>query len=142
MISIESTKTTRPFALIAIRAISVTARTARGPGFAASRILSEGKSAAAIISPWCALARLRNRFKNIFQTYPDWTRVYLHSARGEAASHLDISYIAGAAVPSDHLATGITNSVIGSGPSRNWGFSVTGESGRSAPQAALSVNGK
>src|SRR5579864_2421619 len=51
-------------------------------------------------------------------------------------------YITGAAVPSDHLPTEITNSVMGSGPSRNCGFSVTGESGRSAPQEDLSVSGK
>src|SRR5580692_6738768 len=52
------------------------------------------------------------------------------------------SYITGATVPSDHLPTAITNSVIGSGPSRNCGFSVTGESRRSAPQEDLSVSGK
>src|SRR5215469_12883408 len=37
-------------------------------------------------------------------------------SRSFPSSH---SYITGAAVPSDHLPTGITNSVMGSGPSRN-----------------------
>ena len=37
------------------------------------------------------------------------------------------SYTAGAAAPSAHLPTGITNSVMSSEASRNRGFSVTGE---------------
>src|SRR5215831_10387988 len=60
----------------------------------------------------------------------------------DSDSNSSFDYITGAVVPSDHLPTGITNSVMGSGPSRNCGFSVTGESGRSAPQEALSVSGK
>jgi hypothetical protein len=50
-----------------------------------------------------------------------------------------VSYIGGAGVPSDHLATGTKKMVSGSGTKR--GSSVTGESSRFAPQLAPSVFG-
>ena len=74
-----------------------------------------------------------------FIDFPLFYGFQFTAARSFSLRHF---YIAGAAVPSDHLPTGITNSVMGSGPSRNAGFRVTGELGRSAPQEALSVSGK
>src|SRR5205807_1297781 len=49
------------------------------------------------------------------------------------------SYRSGSAVPSDHRPAGTMNTSIGSGAPLNWGFSMTGELDRSAPQAAPSM---
>src|SRR5215472_6213871 len=84
-------------------------------------------------------ARVPNVIVLTIFRFIDFPLRYTAAARSFSLKH---SYITGAAVPSDHLPTGITNSVMGSGPSRNCGFSVTGESGRSAPQEDLSVSGK
>jgi hypothetical protein len=50
------------------------------------------------------------------------------------------SYIGGAGVPSDHLPTGTTKMVSGSGTKRK-GATTTGEPSRFAPQVAPSVFG-
>ena len=47
----------------------------------------------------------------------------------------------GAAVPSDHVDTGIMYSVIGSGAPANCGFNITGVPGKSAPHDLGSVSG-
>jgi hypothetical protein len=68
---------------------------------------------------------LRYGFQYTLETYDDGTPLNwfpdFHSllAGVKLLSHffsLRHSYITGAAVPSDHLPTGITNSVMGSGP--------------------------
>src|SRR5215469_1445802 len=51
-----------------------------------------------------------------------------------------VDYMTGAGAPSDHLPTGTMNTSIG-GASLNCGVSLTGELGRSAPQAAPSMSG-
>ena len=56
-------------------------------------------------------------------------------------SRIAVSYITGAAVPSDHSDTGTMNSVTGSGAPLKCGFVRTGEPAMSAPQVILSVTG-
>jgi hypothetical protein len=41
----------------------------------------------------------------------------------------------------DHVGTGTMNSVMGSGAPLNWGFNITGEPDKSAPQDLESVSG-
>ena len=67
-------------------------------------------------------------------------RAFLHS--GETPRPVARRpYLTGAAVRSDHLPMGTMNTSIGSGAPPNWGFSMTGEWGRSAPQTAPSMSG-
>jgi hypothetical protein len=68
------------------------------PGRAAHRTATDAKTPNAIVLTIFRFIDflLRYEFQYAFETYD--------------------SYIPGAAVPSDHLLTGITNSVMGSGP--------------------------